>query len=363
MVYKVSLLGLFLMPLALLYGLITWFRNKLFDWGIFIEKKHIVPLISIGNLSMGGTGKTPFTEHLIRLLQDEYKLATLSRGYGRETKGFVLAGENASARTIGDESMQYHKKFSNAVVAVSENRNQGVEKLLKKVPDLELILLDDAFQHRFIKAGLNILLTDFYHLYSDDYVFPSGSLREFRSGAVRADIVIVTKTPVVLSPITRRRIARDLKLKKDQLLLFSKISYDKLTPYFEDYKKRLKKQYSHIVLFTGIANNYPLQDHLKQFCSELTVLSYSDHHIYNQKDIDKIIKSYNDIFTKNKILVTTEKDVMRLRDCKKVFLFAELPFYYVPIRTVFHNRDGEILSKSVLSFLSNSKRRTRDLIK
>lgn len=356
-----SLRGLFLMPLALLYGLITWFRNKLFDWGILSEKKHTVPLISIGNLSMGGTGKTPLTEYLIRLLQDEFKLATLSRGYGRETKGFVFADENASARTIGDESMQYLKKFPKAAVAVSEDRNRGVEKLLENVPDLDLVLLDDAFQHRFIKAGLSILLTDFYHLYSDDFVFPSGSLREFRSGAKRADIVIVTKTSVVLSPITRRRITRELKLKKHQLLLFSKISYDKLTPYFEDYKKRLKKQYSHIVLFTGIANNYPLQDHLKQFCTEFTVLSFSDHHVYKQKDIDHILKTFSDVFSQNKILVTTEKDVMRLQDCKKAYLFEGIPFYYVPIRTVFHNGDEKLLSKACSDFLSNSKRRTKEI--
>ncbi len=356
-----SFRALFLMPFSLLYGLVTWFRNKFYDWGILTEKKHPIPLISIGNLSMGGTGKTPLTEHLIRLFQEEYKLATLSRGYGRKTKGFVLADENDNATTIGDESMQYAKKFSKAVVAVSENRNKGVEKLLEKVPDLELVLLDDAFQHRRIKPGLHILLTDFYRLYTNDYVFPAGTLREFRSGAKRADIVVVTKTPVVLSPITRRRIAKELKLRKNQLLLFSKIAYDKLTPYFENYKKRLKKQYSHIVLFTGIANNYPLQDHLKQFCTELTVLSFSDHHIYNQKDIDNILKTYADVFSQNKILVTTEKDVMRLQDCKKVYLFEEVPFYYVPIRTVFHNGDGKLLSKACSDFLSNSKRRTKEI--
>lgn len=347
------------MPFALFYGLITWFRNKFFDWGVLSEKEHAVPLISVGNLSMGGTGKTPLTEYLIRLLQDDYKVATLSRGYGRKTKGFVLADEKANALTIGDESMQYFKKFAKATVAVSENRNKGVDKLLENVPDLELILLDDAFQHRHIKPGLQILLTDFYRLYSKDYVFPAGRLREFRSGSDRADIVVVTKTPVVLSPITRRRITRELNLKKNQLLLFSKIAYDKLTPYFPNYTKRLKKQYSHIVLFTGIANNYPLQDHLKQFCTELTVLSFPDHYAYQQKDIDHILKTYDDVFSKNKIVVTTEKDAMRLQDCKKIFLFEEVPFYYVPIRTVFHNGDGKLLSKACMEFLNNAKRHTK----
>lgn len=356
-----SLRALFLMPFAWLYGLIMWFRNKLFDWGILTEKEHYIPIISIGNLSMGGTGKTPMVESLIRLFQEEYKLATLSRGYGRKTKGFVIADENATAKIIGDESMQYVKKFPKAVVAVSENRNRGVEKLLKRVPDLELIILDDAFQHRFIKAGLSILLTDFYHLYSDDYVFPAGSLREFRRGARRADIIIVTKTPIVLSPITRRRITAELKLQKRQLLLFSKISYDKLLPYFDNNKKRLKKHYSHIVLFSGIANNYPLQDHLQQFCTDLTTLSFSDHHEYKPKDIDKILEAYNNVFSQNKILVTTEKDIMRLKSCELTSLFEGIPFYYIPIRTVFHNGDGELLSKASLSFLSNFKHSVKEI--
>lgn len=259
----VNFRALFLFPFALIYGLITWFRNKLFDWGILTEKIHSIPIISVGNLSMGGTGKTPLIEYLIRFLQNEYKLATLSHGYGRKTKGFLIADKNASAKKIGDESMQYVEKFPNISVAVDEIRNRGVEKLMKQVPDLDLILLDDAFQHRFIKAGLSIMLTDFYLLYSDDYVFPSGSLREFRSGAKRADIVIVTKTPIVLSPITRRRIEGELKLKEHQLLLFSKITYGNFTSFNKIEGTDLKKHYSHILLFTGIANNYPLQDHLR----------------------------------------------------------------------------------------------------
>lgn len=350
-----------LLPIALLYGLITWFRNKLFDWGIFPERKHAIPLISIGNLSMGGTGKTPLTEHLIRLLEEEFKLSTLSRGYGRKTKGFVFADKNSNANTIGDESMQYFQKFPKVFVAVDENRNHGVEELLKKVPDLDIILLDDAFQHRHIKAGLSILLTDFYRLYTDDYVFPSGSLREFRCGAKRADIVIITKTPVVLSPITRRRIANELKLKKNQILLFSKIEYNGLTPFFATNTERLKEQYSKIVLFTGIANNYPLQDHLRQFCTELIVLSFPDHHMYSQKDIDKILDTYNYLLGQNKILVTTEKDAMRLSHSKKVKSFEELPFYYVPIRTQFHNYDNEIFSKTVFRYLSNAARQTKEI--
>lgn len=352
-----DLLGFFLFPLSLLYGLITWVRNLLFDWGILPEKQHPIPVISIGNLSMGGTGKTPLTEYLIRLLQDDFKLATLSRGYGRKTKGFVLADKESTAVTIGDESLQYAQKFHHISVAVDANRNRGAETLLKKFDDLDLILLDDAFQHRFIKPGLNILLTDFYRLYSDDYVFPTGRLREFRSGANRADIVIVTKTPVVLSPITRRRIEGELKLKKHQLLLFSKIEYDNLTPVNKKVvEEPIRKNYSHIVLFTGIANNYPLQDHLKQICSEITVLAFPDHHVYSQKDINQIVETYNGIFSRNKILVTTEKDFMRLQDCEDASLLEKIPFFYVPIHIVFHNGDGNVFSKEVKNYLFKSKR-------
>jgi len=357
----VSFYGLLLLPFSLLYGLVTWIRNKLFDWGILKEIEHQIPIISVGNLSMGGTGKTPMIEYLIRLLKDEYKLAALSRGYGRKTKGFVLANKNSKAIAIGDEPLQYALKFDSIHVAVSENRNKGVQELIKSVPDLDLVLLDDAFQHRYIKPGLNILLTEFYRLYTDNYVFPSGSLREFRFGAERADIVVVTKTPITLSPITRRRIAGELHLKKHQLLLFSKIEYGDLIPYSFFNLGRLKKRYANIILFTGIANNYPLQDHLRQICSELTVLTFSDHHHFNQKDVVEILKAYNNIFGKNKILVTTEKDIMRLKDFDKMYLFNEIPLLYIPIHTVFHNGDGDLLADKIKSYLSNSKRLIKEV--
>ncbi len=343
--------SLLLYPLAVLYGLVTGMRNLFFNWKILPQKTYPLPIICVGNISMGGTGKTPMVEYLIRLLQANYKTAILSRGYGRKTKGYLLADQDATAMSIGDESLQYSKKFPFTAVAVSENRNKGVVNLLKDIPDLELIILDDAFQHRYIKAGFNILLTDYYRLYSDDYIFPAGNLRESRRGARRANLIIVTKTPVVLSPITRRRIAKELKLKKHQQLLFSKISYDGLKPYFKNQKSKIKQRYSHIVLFTGIANNYPLQDYLKQMCTDITVLSFPDHHLYNQKDINRILKVYNDVFSQNKILVTTEKDVMRLSDCKRIYLFEEIPFYYAPIHIQFQNGDGDVLGKSLSRYL------------
>ncbi|HAG16782.1 MAG TPA: tetraacyldisaccharide 4'-kinase [Bacteroidales bacterium] len=346
-----NILRVILFPLAVVYGLVVGIRNKLFDWGILPQRSHPIPIIGIGNLSLGGTGKTPLTEYIVRLLQTDYSIATLSRGYGRKTKGFVLADENANAFILGDESAQYATKFPNIAVAVDANRNRGVDMLRKSKPNLEVILLDDAFQHRYIRAGLSILLTDFYHLYSDDYIFPSGTLRESCSGAKRADIVVVTKTPAVLSPITRRRISQALKLKNKQLLLFSKIDYGLLTPFSNLNSNPLKKQYSHILLFTGIANNYPLQDHLRQFSSDLSVLTFSDHHDYTENDIRQILKAFEDIFSKNKILVTTEKDAMRLKAQQSHSAFKEIPFYYVPIFTAFHNGDQEKFSKAIKGYI------------
>ena len=354
-----SFQGLLLLPFAIIYGLISWVRNKLFDFGIIQEKKHSIPTISMGNLSMGGTGKTPHIEYLIRMLQDQYKLATLSRGYGRKTKGFILADEDSTFLTIGDEAMQYFDKFTKVTIAVDENRNHGVEELMKLFPDLDLILLDDAFQHRYIKPGLNILLSDFYHLYSDDYLLPSGRLREARCGSHRADIVIVTKTPSILSPITRRRISDELKLRKHQILLFSKISYGKLCPFSTLNTDALKEHYTHIVLFTGISNNYPMVDYLKQFCSDMSVLSFQDHRQFTDNDIELILGTYNDVYTKNKILVTTEKDVMRLQAYKKIYLFDDLPLYYLPICTTFHNGDADIFSKKINKYINGFGKKSK----
>lgn len=344
--------GFILLPISILYGLITFFRNLLFDIGIFSEKQHPVTIISVGNLSAGGTGKTPHVEYLVHLLKDQYKVATLSRGYGRKSKGFVLANNHSDSNSIGDEPLQYFKKFKNIIVAVDEKRNRGVRNLLSAHKDLDVIILDDAFQHRWIKPDYSILLTDFHQLYHNDYLLPSGYLREYRSGASRANLVVVTKTPVVLSPITRRRTYDDLKIKANQKLLFSKIEYDGFRIWKTHETLQKEPHVSTILLFTGIANSYPLQDYLKKFCNELVVLSFPDHHNYKEKDIDLITKTYEDLFTKNKIIITTEKDAQRLEISPKHELFDDLPLYYVPIHIVFHNGDANEINQSIKNLLS-----------
>lgn len=339
--------GVILLPFSILYGLVTFFRNILFDIGIFREKKHDVCVISVGNLSMGGTGKTPHVEYLVSLLSKKYKVAILSRGYGRKTRGFILADKNADANTIGDEPLQYYHKFEDVLVAVDGRRNRGVKKLLEIEKDLKVIILDDAYQHRWIKPDLSIMLTDFHDMYHNDYIVPSGRLREFRHGSKRADIVVITKTPVVLSPITRRRFIDELKLQPYQKLLFSKIEYDGFVRYEDDQYLNHIPQVSRILMFTGIANSYPLQDYLKRHCQELIVLSFPDHHSFLPKNIHQIKSVYDDIFTSKKMIITTEKDAQRLHVCKNNEELQKLPIYYVPIHVAFHQNDEKELSDTL----------------
>lgn len=335
------------LPISLLYGIVMSFRNLCFDWGILYQKSHSVRVISVGNLSMGGTGKTPHVEFLLHLLKDQYITATLSRGYGRKTKGFVLANDDSDSHSIGDEPLQYYQKFNHILVGVCESRNDGAKALIKEKPDLQCIVLDDAFQHRYIKRDLNIMLTDYHHPFYKDYVVPGGRLREFRNGYKRADIIIVTKTPVVLSPFTKRRIEDEMKIKSYQKLLFSKIVYDGFVEIKTGLRFTKMKKISSIVLFTGIANSYPLQDYLKKFCNELLVLTFPDHHDYSDKDISIIDKTFSDQFTQNKILVTTEKDAQRLGVSKNKEILYKHSIYYVPIHVAFHNGDEDVLKQSI----------------
>ena len=264
-----------LLPFSLLYGMVMLVRNMLFDLGVIPSEKFSIPVISVGNLSMGGTGKTPHIEYLIRLLYGNYFVATLSRGYKRESKGFILANKESNVNDIGDEPLQYLRKFEQVKVAVDEKRVRGIHYLMEKFPGIDVILLDDAYQHRYVKPGLSILLTDYRHLYINDHMVPSGTLREFTIGANRADIIIITKTPKIFSPITRRRILEDLHPKPFQKVFFSYLTYPEPIPVFDDSSLVFPSKLSFILLFTGIANNYPLVEHLERFTSEIKTLHFS----------------------------------------------------------------------------------------
>jgi len=281
----VVFLRIILFPVSLIYGLVIIVRNKLFDIGLLRSSSFDIPIISLGNLTYGGTGKTPHVEYLVRLLQEKQRIAILSRGYGRSTKGFIMASEKSRVTEIGDEALQFQKKFPFVVIAVDENRPHGVKSLLKKHPDLDVILLDDAFQHRYIKPGLSILLTDFHKLYTRDHLLPTGTLREPASGAKRANIIIVTKTGSVLSPLVQREIEEELNPHEDQRTFYSFTGYENLISLKEGKPRNFCKNFSGILLVAGIANPYPLQYFLQDKCTDLSTLFFRDHHKYTQKDL------------------------------------------------------------------------------
>ena len=220
-----------LLPISLIYSFVLFLRHKLYDWHILKSKSFDIPNICVGNLNLGGTGKTPHIEYLVRLLSEKYRIAVLSRGYGRKTKGYVLANDSHNHYDIGDEPMQYFKKFNDIKVAVDENRCKGIEKLLKENQPPQIILLDDAYQHRKIKPGLNILLTDYYNLYSNDHLVPAGNLRDIRKAAKRADIIVVSKSPNVLTPYYKKDVEDSLKPLPHQKIFYSYIEYQEFVPF------------------------------------------------------------------------------------------------------------------------------------
>ena len=340
-----------------MYGFAVRIRHWMFNVNILKSKSFPMPIIGVGNLSLGGTGKTPMVEYLIRLLSDNYKLAVLSRGYSRDTKGYLTANHYSKHTDIGDEPMQYHNKFKhNLTVAVSENRRKGIKNLMHDDYNLDIILLDDSFQHRYVKPGISILLTDFHSLYMEDYLIPAGTLRDVVSQAKRADIIIVTKTYKVLSPITRRRIQSILKPKAHQQLFFSYLEYGKLT-IFPGFKHiTTSKNINTIVLFCGIANSYPLQEYLRDMCMELLVIDFPDHHTYSKKDLQLVTKTFKDEFTQNKIIITTEKDAMRLIKSEYICELNKLPVFYIPIEVKLHGDDKENFSNQIKKYVKENKR-------
>jgi tetraacyldisaccharide 4'-kinase len=310
-----------LFPFSLLYDGVTALRNLFYDWGLFRSTKFDVPVIAVGNLSVGGTGKTPMIEYLIRLLSKDHKVAVLSRGYKRKSKGFVLANNQSTAASLGDEPFQYYRKFKNICVAVDENRSHGIKKLLNEKP--EIILLDDAFQHRRVRASLYILLTAYADLYTDDLVLPAGNLRESSRGAARANIVVVTKCPETLSEAEQLAIRKKLGLSKTQTLFFSTVQYDTDAISLGHTMPVESLKHQEKILVAGIANPKDFFAYLQAPMDSLEV--FEDHHSYSQKDAIALLEK-----AAGRPIVTTEKDYVRLFD-----LLEGAPLYYVPIRLKF----------------------------
>lgn len=346
-----SWLRLLMIPLALLYGMVAFLRNKLFDWRILPSESFDVPVISVGNLISGGSGKTPHVEYLIRMLRDRYRIAVLSRGYKRKTKGFYIAREDSSVREVGDEPLQMKQKFPDIIVAVHERRTKGIKALLKDYPDTNLILLDDAFQHRYVKPGLNLLLTEYYHPFFRNFLLPAGTLREPRSGVKRADALIVTKTPGVFSPLDRRFFLKKLCRFRIKKILFSSLKYQILRPLGNTSPATLREKTKTIFLYTGIANPSSIEEHLKMHCQELIVRTFPDHHQFTVSDLKKLRERFNDSMSRSKIIVVTEKDAMRLQHPALTEQLKGLPVYCLPVEVFFHRPDQQQFESLIEDFL------------
>lgn len=334
-----------LFPFAIAYDIITTVRNKFFDIGILKSTSFNIPVIVVGNLSVGGTGKSPQIEYLIRLLKEHYRVAVLSRGYKRKTKGFQVVKANHSAKDVGDEPLQFYKKFKNEVtVAVDADRTNGIEELLKRKVAPQIVLLDDAYQHRKVKASHYILLTKYDDLYTDDFILPVGNLREGKRGADRANIIVVTKCPENLSEIGKQEVRNKIRLKANQQLFFTIISYDEnlkgtdLELTVSDLKEK------EVLLVTGIANPNSLLQYLDKNEINYKHLKYPDHYDFTESDIKKIEKEFQELTQLNKIIVTTEKDYMRLEGKVENVSYISIKSEFLP--------EGKLFDKLIVNSIN-----------
>jgi len=339
-----------LLPFALLYGLIIIIRNWLFDKNYLRSADFNFPLICVGNLAVGGTGKSPMVEYLVDLLQQDFAVATLSRGYKRKTKGYGLANENTTALEIGDEPMQFHLKFPDVTVAVGEARIEAIPQLLHDRPDTEVIILDDAFQHRSVKPGLNILLTEYNDIYNNDFFLPTGDLRDARSSAKRAHIIIVTKCPPFMGEVEKKAIIADISPLPHQKIFFTAIEYGR--PYhIITEKQRDITPNDEILMVCGIANPKQLKQYLAEHADTYYQQDYSDHHIFTIDDLKDITRKFDDITSEHKFMLTTEKDAVRLVKFKEQL--STLPLFVLPIRHNFLFEEGKAFDETVVHFIKH----------
>ncbi|ANE49324.1 tetraacyldisaccharide 4'-kinase [Flavisolibacter tropicus] len=341
-----------LLPFAFLYGGIVIFRNWLYKKNVLKSTSFGLPLIGVGNLSVGGTGKSPMVEYLVAHLKQKYKVATLSRGYKRKTKGYALANERTTALEIGDEPMQFHRKFPDIPVAVGEERIVAIPQLLHDRPETDIVILDDVFQHRAIKPGFNILLTDCNNLFTRDFFLPTGDLRDQRSSYKRADVIIVTKCRTDLSITERDKLIKEINPLSNQQVFFTTISYG--TPYhITNYTSFDLNQQTEVLLVTGIANPRPLKEYLESLIHTYTMMNYGDHHIFSIDDWRDIKKRFEGIDAEHKVILTTEKDAMRLMKFDSEL--QSLPFYVIPIEHKFLFEQGTMFDDIVIKFIENFK--------
>ena len=349
----------FLYIFSLVYGMVVNIRNTLFNLNILRTREFEVPVISVGNITVGGTGKTPHTEHLIGLLSKKFDIAVLSRGYKRKSKGFLLVETDSFIRQSGDEPLQIKRKFPGILVAVDENRVRGIEKILEiseKRPDV--IILDDAFQHRYVTPSINILLIDYNRMITEDDMLPYGRLREPASNRDRANIIIVTKCPREIKPIDERIITKDLHIWPYQDLFFSRIKYGEMLPLFPDKAKEKKvclDADTGILLLTGIANPQPLRDKLLQTTKSVVAAAYPDHYPFTLKDMEKVAGQLEAMSTEKKLIVTTEKDTFRILEIEDLPDTIAENLYYIPIEIRFINQTDNDFDKKIMKYVGENK--------
>ncbi len=351
-----------LYPLSTIYGFAVGIRNKLFDWGLLPSKSYDVPIICIGNITVGGTGKTPHTEYLIRLLQSKFQVAVLSRGYKRKSKGFILATSQTPMAEIGDEPFQMKQKYPNVHVAVDANRRNGIERLClpEITPEVEVILLDDAYQHRYVKPGINILLVDYHRMIGEDALLPAGRLREPEHGKNRANIVIVTKCPRNIKPMDYRIISKQMDLYPYQKLYFSTLNYGELTPLSNENGQKKRPLNSlgkdeKVLLLTGIASPEQLLLDIGEHCTHITTMTFPDHHAFTPKDIITLKQTFENLGEGEKIIITTEKDATRLNDIQ---LDEELKksIYTLPVGIEFLQDQQESFNENIIGYVKANSR-------
>ena len=346
-----------LFPFAVLYGIIVKLRNYLYDKNIIQSTSFNFPVIAVGNLSVGGTGKSPMVEYLLRLLSPCFKTATLSRGYKRKTRGYVLADGKTTAIDIGDEPMQFHLKYPEVAVAVGEERAIAIPQVLFDRPDTEVIILDDAFQHRAVKAGLNILLTECNKLFCRDYLLPVGSLRDSRSSYRRAGIIVITKCDPGMNEAAKDKIIAEIKPLQHQRVFFSAIRYGGPYHMITREKKVLDKQIS-VLLVCGIANPRPLKKFILETASHCETLYYRDHYIFRIDDLRQIVKKLEHMEGNAKMIVVTEKDAVRL--VKFDSMLKDIPLFVLPIETEFLFGGAAAFNQLVKTFIENFKEKNHN---
>jgi tetraacyldisaccharide 4'-kinase len=340
-----SKLRILLYPFSLVYNLITTIRNLFFRFKIFGSHQSGTPIISIGNLSTGGTGKSPHTELLIKLL-DGKKIAVLSRGYKRKTAGYILANSESTVNDIGDEPFVFHKKYPQVQVAVDEKRKRGIQNLIKDIqPDV--ILLDDAYQHRSVSPDFQIMLTDYYHPFYDDFVLPAGNLRENRFGARRAQVIVVSKAPENLKPNQKKDILDNVASYSSAKILFSHIRYGQLTSVFN--QLTTSPDFEHVIALTGIAKSDIFVRKVREIAPKVQHHKFQDHYSFTEEDIIQIVKYFHKISSEKKAIITTEKDAIRLLEFQH--LLADIPLYYWPIEIFMSPKEEEFLKDSLMKIL------------